>query len=157
MTLRPPEQERRRAFDLAGRALSVRDRSVAELRGYLEGKRVEPETIDGVIEELSESGILDDARYAERFTEDRRSLMGWGRERIEQDLSRRGIPSELIEPALADRSREDELAAARALLGRRFGPLGDDRARNRAWQLLVRRGYEPELAYDAVRAHDAAA
>jgi regulatory protein len=97
--------------------------------------------------------VLDDARYAERFTADRRSLMGWGSERIEQDLARRGVAAEAIEPALAARSHDDELAAARRLLAERYGPLPDDRARDRAWQLLVRRGYEPELAYDAVRAH----
>jgi regulatory protein len=109
------------------------------------------------VAELSETGILDDARYAERFTEDRRALMGWGPERIEQDLSRRGIPRELIEPALASRGRDDELEAARDILAQRFDRLEDDRARNRAWQLLVRRGYDAELAYDAVRAHAAAA
>jgi regulatory protein len=124
-----------------------------ELKTYLEGKRVEPDAIDEVVAELSESGILDDARYAQRFTEDRRELMGWGPERIEQDLSRRGIPADLIESALAARTREDELAAARGVLAERYESLEDDRTRNRAWQLLVRRGYDSELAYDAVRAH----
>ena len=142
----------RRAFDLAGKALSVRDRTVAELRAYLEGKRVEPDVIDEVVTELERSGALDDARYAERFTDDRRSLSGWGPERIEQELVRRGVPCELIEPALARRTREDELVAARSLLEDRFARLEDDRARNRAWELLVRRGYDAELAYDAVRA-----
>ena len=99
--------------------------------------------------------MLDDARYAERFTEDRRTLGGWGPERIEQDLARRGIAAELVEGALATRSRDDELEAARGLLADRYARLDDDRARNRAWQLLVRRGFEPELAYDAVRAHAA--
>ena len=108
--------------------------------------------------ELERTRVLDDARYAERFTEDRRSLMGWGPERIEQDLIRRGIPQELIQPALGRRSREDELTAACGLLSERFSaPLEDDRARNRAWQLLVRRGYDAELAYDAVRTYASAA
>jgi len=151
--LRTPEEERRRAFDLAGRALSVRDRTVAELRTYLEGKRVEPEAIEDVVAELCDSGVLDDARYAERFADDRRSLMGWGSERIEQDLSRRGVPTDLIEPALGARSRAEELEAARELIERRYAKLDDDRARNRAWQLLVRRGFDSELAYDAVRSH----
>ena len=101
--------------------------------------------------------MLDDARYAERFTDDRRALMGWGPERIEHELGRRGVAAELIEPALARRSRDDELEAACGLLAERFAALEDDRERNRAWQLLVRRGYEPELAYDAVRAHARAA
>lgn len=137
--------------------MSVRDRSVAELRTYLEGKRVEPELIDEVIAELERTHVLDDVRYAEHFTDDRRSLSGWGPERIEQDLARRGIPAELIEPALARRSREDELAAAQGVLAERFAALEDDRTRNRAWQLLVRRGFDSELAYDAVRAHRRAA
>lgn len=108
--------------------------------------------------ELSEAGVLDDASFAERFAHDKRDLAGWGPERIGQDLARRGVPNALIELALAARTREDELTAARALLADRFGdPLGDDRTRNRAWQLLVRRGYDAELAYDAVRAHDRAA
>ena len=135
----------------------MRDRSVAELRNYLERKRVEPELIDEVVAELSRTRVLDDGRYAERFAEDRRLLDGWGRERIEQDLTRRGIAAELVEAALAHRTRDDELAAACGVLGERYGRLDDDRARNRAWRLLVRRGYDAELAYDAVRAHGRAA
>lgn len=127
------------------------------MRTYLEGKRVEPQLIDEVVAELERTHVLDDARYAERFTEDRRSLSGWGPERIEQDLARRGIPPELIETALARRGREDELAAASQVLAERFAALEDDRARNRAWQLLVRRGFDSELAYDAVRSHRGAA
>ena len=34
---------------------------------------------------------------------------------------------------------------------------GDDRERDRAWRLLIRRGYESELAYEAVRRHERAA
>ena len=102
--------------------------------------------------------MLDDAAYAQRFAEDRRALAGWGPERIEKDLARRGVPVELIEAALAVRTREDEFTAARSLLAQRFRePLADDRTRNRAWQLLVRRGYDAELAYDAVREHSRAA
>ena len=118
---------------------------------------MEPERIDEVVGELERTHVLDDARYAERFAEDRRNLSGWGPERIEQDLMRRGIAPELIEPALARRSRDDELAAARSVLMERFAALEDDRARNRAWQLLVRRGFDSELAYDAVRSHRGAA
>ena len=108
--------------------------------------------------ELERTHVLDDARYAERFTDDHRSLLGWGPDRIEQDLLRRGIAPELIEEALARRTREDELQAACGLLRERFSaPLEDDRTRNRAWQLLIRRGYDAELAYDAVREHARAA
>ena len=45
-----------------------------------------------------------------------------------------------------------EALGVRAHLGRTIQP-SDDRARDRAWRMLVRKGYAPELAYDAVRAH----
>ena len=35
-----------------------------------------------------------------------------------------------------------------------MAPPRDDRERERAWQLLVRRGYETEIAYEAVRRHE---
>jgi len=54
---------------------------------------------------------------------------------------------------LSTHDREDELAAALALLDERH-PTGEgDRERDRAWRMLVRKGYGPEVAYDAVRAH----
>jgi regulatory protein len=49
----------------------------------------------------------------------------------------------------------DELEAAVAILRRRYPrPPADDRGRKRALGVLVRKGYELELAYDAVRAFE---
>jgi regulatory protein len=146
--------ERQRAIDLAYRALGQRERTVFELRAYLERKRVEPAAIDETVEELQSAGVLDDARFATRFAEDKRTLERWGSERIGRDLRRRGVPDDLIEGATAAQGRADELSAALSLLAEKLpDPPADDRARDRAWRLLVRKGYEPELAYDAVRAH----
>jgi regulatory protein len=130
-----------------------RERTVAELRTALERRRVEPDAIEAAVEELSASGFLDDARYAVRFAEDKRELAQWGSERIARELTRRGVATELIEAALCDRSEQAELDTALILLEQRFpAPPADDRERDRAWRLLVRRGYAPELAYEAVRA-----
>jgi regulatory protein len=133
------------------RALSTRERTVAELRACLENKRVDPADIDAAVEELAAAGLLDDARYARRFAEDKRELQRWGSERIERDLRKRGIAPELIETVLGSTERSTELESAVTLLRERFGPPRDDRERDRAWRLLVRRGYEAELAYEAVR------
>ena len=146
--------EEQRALQLAHAALSARDRTVSELRSVLERKRVEPEAIDYAVEELKAAGLLDDARFAQCFAEDKRILERWGSERIERELRRRGVPPELAERATGDRARGQELSAAVELLAERMPqPLAGDRERDRAWRLLVRKGYEAELAYEAVRAH----
>jgi regulatory protein len=150
------ERERERAIQLGHRAVGSRERTVAELRTYLERKRVEPEAIDDAVAELREAGLLDDARYAHRFAEDKRELERWGSERIARELHRRGIPPDLIEAAIADQGREAELQTALMVLQQRVPPPSNDRERDRAWRLLIRRGYEPELAYEAVRRHERA-
>jgi regulatory protein len=155
MDAQPARSELERALDLAHRAVARRDRTVSELRTVLERKRVGPGAIDAAVAELCAEGLLDDARYARRFAEDKRELERWGSERIARDLHRRGIPPDLIEAVVAGRGREAELETALLLLEERVPTApANDRERDRAWALLVRRGYWPEVAYDAVRAYE---
>jgi regulatory protein len=146
--------ERRKALELAYRVLGARERTAHELRGSLERRGYGEYVVASVIEELTAEGLLDDERYARLFADDRRRLDQWGRERIATDLVRRGVAPDLVEAAVGEVGREDELAAALDLLEQKFrAPLEGDRDRDRAWRLLVRRGYERDLAYEAVRAH----
>jgi regulatory protein len=141
-----------RAIDLAYKAVARRDLTVAELRARLERKHVPAEAIDDAVAELEDTGFLDDARYARQFAEDKRELDRWGSERIAQDLRRRGIATQLIDAAVSTHDRDSELRTALLLLRQRYPHAPrDDRERDRAWQMLVRRGYSPDLSYDAIR------
>jgi len=143
------------ALDLAYRYLGHRDRTVAEVRERLAAEGIEPEVLAEALEELAHLGYIDDARYAQRFVEDRRSIDAWGAERIERRLLAVGIEPGLIAAALGEQGADEELEAALAVLRRRFpAPPSHDRDRDRALGLLVRKGYELELAYDAVRAFE---
>ena len=109
--------------------------------------------IDAALAIVTEQGYVDDARYARLLAEDRRNLDGWGVDRIRERLRAAGIEPELIEQTLAGHDAESELAAARELLTRRCGgPLSDNRARQRAFGILIRAGYDSDVAYDAIRA-----
>lgn len=147
-----------RALELGLRHLDRRDRTEAELRRHLAAKDVGQTEADAAIAEIARMGYLDDARYARTFAEDRRNLDGWGAERIERRLLELGVDREHVAAALADRDGEGELDAALQMLRRRFGdPPASERERERALGMLVRKGYELELAYDAVRAFERAA
>lgn len=149
-----PELRLQHALDLAYRYLGYRDRTVLEVRRHLEAKRVEPDTIDQVVDELGRQGYLDDARYARQYTADRRRLDGWGDERIERKLLSAGVAPELVAAALAERGDESELEAAVRVLRGRFRTVPEtDRDKQRALGFLVRKGYDLELAYDALRAY----
>src|ERR1700761_7563071 len=88
------------AFQVAYAYLNRRERTVAEMRARLEKAELSEAEYAPVISELLELGYLDDARYARLFTEDKRNLEGWGRERIARALRARGIEREVVEAAL---------------------------------------------------------
>jgi regulatory protein len=153
-----PEARLQHALDLSYRYLGFRDRTVLEIRRHLEAKRVEPDTIDQTVTELSEQGYLDDARFAQRFVEDRRTLDHWGNERIERKLLASGVDGDLVAAALVAGEvtlGESQVEAALTILARRYRtPPETDRDREKALGFLVRKGYELEVAYDAIRAYN---
>lgn len=147
-----------RALELVLRQLNRRDRTEAELRRHLAAKDIGEREADAAIAEVARMGYVDDARYARTFAEDRRILHGWGAERIERRLLELGVDREHIAAAVGARDGAGELEAALELLTRRLRAApASERERERALGMLVRKGYEPQVAYDAVRAFERAA
>jgi regulatory protein len=139
------------SYELALRALSHKERTESELRAWLAEREVAEVEIEEVITLLMEAGAIDDASFACRYAEDKRQLAGWGPDRITAALEGRGVARQHIEAALEGEDFEAQLERAVALLGDRGMSCDDERGRERALGLLVRRGYPLELAYDAVR------
>lgn len=132
-------------------AVSRKDRTEREMREWLEAREVEPAEIDRVLEYLIENLAIDDRRYARLFTQDKRELSGWGRDRIRDTLVRRGVSRDLVEEAVYSGDRESEVDRAVKVLIDRGAELDHDRGRQRALGLLARRGYDAEEAYAAIR------
>jgi regulatory protein len=167
------ERSLQKALDLSCAYINQRERTVAEVRSQLERKGVSEADADAAVELLIEQHLLDDERFAQLFVSDKRELERWGVERIRRGLSARGIDRELAERALADgpdtidganldspraEHGDDrsggELGRALELLRRRFpDPPRERRDRDRALGMLLRKGYEHELAIDALNAH----
>ncbi len=148
-----PDLRLQHALDLAYRHLGRRARTEAEVRGHLADRLVDPGTIEDAVEELLRAGYLDDADYARRFAEDRRTLDSWGPERIERRLLELGVERGHVARALAGRDAGEDHAAAVAILARRFPALETERDRARALGVLVRKGYDLDAAHDAIRAY----
>lgn len=142
------------ALELAFRYLGPRARTEVELRRHLEAKGIDEQSVDAALASLREQGYVDDARFAREFTADKRLLEEWGSERIERRLLSLGVAPPLVREVVGERGRGGEAEAARALLERRFPVLEDDpRELKRAIGVLVRKGFDSELAWDLVRAH----
>jgi regulatory protein len=150
------EDRLERALAVAYRYLNPRERTEAEVRGRLAREGVDPQDIERSLGTLVEQGYVDDARFARLFSHDKRALEEWGGDRIRRALLSRGVDPELVEEALADEDEDEDgdMERALALLRRRFpSPAWDRRERDRALGVLIRKGYDSELALDALNAH----
>jgi len=132
-------------------AIGRKERSVAEMREWLEVREVASDEIDRVVNFLIENEALDDRKFAFAFASDKRELAGWGRTRIRETLRKRRIPRTYIEEALDRDDGETEVDRATRVLEERSADLSDDRGRGRALGLLSRRGYSAEDSYAAIR------
>ena len=127
--------------------------TVGEMRRHLERKRVEGSVVDRALAIMIEDGYLDDARFARLFAQDKRELEHWGAGRIERALLGRGIARELVDSAIGAPDSAGELDRALVLLHRRLRSAPRNRReRERALGVLVRKGYDPELALEALLA-----
>lgn len=139
------------AFERALEALSYRERTTAELVEWLEARGFGRAEIETALDRLIETGSVDDERFAARYAEDKRELRGWGPDRIREGLAGRGLERSLIDAVLAGDGHSTQLDRAIEMLARRGDPPVDERSRARALAFLARRGYDADLAYEAVR------
>jgi regulatory protein len=146
-----------RALAIAYRYLNARERTQAEMRRHLLGKGIDSRDVERSLQALVDQGQLDDARFARLFVQDKRQLDEWGADRIRQALIARGVDRDVIDEALAEHeqnSDDGEIDRALVVLRRRFpSPAGDRRERERALGVLLRKGYETDLALEAITAH----
>lgn len=159
---RLPDSSSGRALELAYRFIDRRERTEAEVRRRLEQAELPVDDVEAAVAELIELGYLNDARFARLFAQDKRQLEGWGAGRITRTLIERGLDRELVTEALgpgasagADEDADEggELRRALAVLQRRFpDPPREARERERALGVLYRKGYDSEVAHDALRA-----
>ena len=130
---------RQRAIKLLAR----REHSRAELARKLAALGSHEE-IDAVLAELSQSGLLSDARYAEAYV--RANAARFGSARLRQSMRQKGIDGELIETHLSGADTGDELARARAVWARKFAaaPTGAKEWARQA-RFLQGRGFSTDI------------
>jgi regulatory protein len=149
-------------MEAAARFLEARPRSVAEVRRKLTGMGYRASLVDAVVVRLEELGYLDDEAFARAWVESRDRSRPRGEHALRQELQRAGVERAVVDEVLTARREQatpgdgrpgvtgdaDELAAER-LLRRKLGSVlresDDRRRRQRAYGLLARSGFAPDV------------
>ncbi len=144
-------------LDAALRFLEARQRSEAEVRRRLTEHGYRSDLVDGAITRLTELGILDDAAFAAAWVASRDRAHPRGERALRRELVLKGLERSVIDAAMEDRrgtgsdaADDVDEAAARRLIERNAAALrriADPRSRRqRAYALLARHGFDPDVA-----------
>ncbi|MFI5240386.1 MAG: RecX family transcriptional regulator [Candidatus Saccharimonadia bacterium] len=138
------------AYEKALSFISLRARSVSELRSYLEYRHHESvEVTEAVILKLSEVSLLDDLQFCRLWISDRANLKPSSKRRLSAELRTKGVQSEIIEQALAEIAGNGELDAAIAIAQKKLNRYPDQR---KLLQYLCGQGFAYETAKKALEA-----
>lgn len=130
-------------FEKTLNLLSFRPRSEWELRDYLKRKKQSPAVIDKILNKLSNSGYVDDKKFAQRWVESRHLLKPTSRRRLTQELRQKRISDAVIEEVLSD-DDTDERKVLEKLVERKRARYPD---KLKFMQYLARQGYN----YDDIK------
>lgn len=122
------------------RLLAFRAHSEYELRDKLAHDGASGEDIDSVIDFLYEYKLIDDSIYAARLAADLSNIKKYGRYRIVAELSRKGIPREII-AEVTDEMDTDEEEQLLPLMEKKLAGDFDQKSRDRAFRYFAARGY----------------
>lgn len=139
------------AHESALRLLSYRARSEHELRIRLARRGIAAEIIDGEMERLRATGLVDDGVFAELWVQERTRLAPRGMRLLKDELRAKGIAPEAIDAATVD---ADDHAAALALARARSSKLAaptEAEFRTRVGSFLQRKGFEYGVIAGVVR------
>ncbi|HWL40026.1 MAG TPA: regulatory protein RecX [Gemmatimonadaceae bacterium] len=136
------------AYNYALNLLAARPYSSRSLHRKLIQKQYPAADADDAIRRLVDSGILDDAKYAEQYARSKMQATGASKRRLQQELYRKGIKGDVAADAIDNVVEQDEIDTAAVIdrvAKKKLAQLGDLDPlviRRRLFAFLARRGYE---------------
>jgi regulatory protein len=127
-----------------------RPRSLAEVRRYLQLRRLPPAAIERVVQRLAANHLLDDAAFAASWVENRQDLHPRSRRALRAELRSKGVSVEESERALADvHDSAAALESARRKATRWEGKLPRPEFMRKILSFLALRGFDYHTAREA--------
>jgi regulatory protein len=139
-------------IDVALRYLAQRPRSEQEVRRRLRRAGVAEDAVEGVLLQLQQHGLVDDAAFAQYWLEQRQTFRPRGARLLRAELRQHGITTQLASAAAEELAPSADEDAYRAAYRRaQHLPTADERAfKSRLAQFLARRGFDWETISRAV-------
>ena len=128
-------ENKNQALKFAIKLLSIRKRSVFEMRNRLKRKEFENDVIDEVIKELFEYKYLNDAEFAEAYINDRINFNPRGNFLVKKELREKGVAENIVDEKIKKLFPEEkEMELAKKAAEKKIGTLNKDLEKNKIYQ-----------------------
>ncbi len=134
----------RLAFNSAMFSLDLRDHSEREMRNKL-SRKFDENSVNEAVEKLVDLGLLNDRRYAENLIRELFERKKYGKNRVRNELFRRGIASDIINDVIEDYENENDTDNVKTIVDiirkKYYNKLVDEKSRQKVVAALVRLGF----------------
>ena len=135
------------------------DRSHLEVRLKLIHLKVYGEDLEAMMTELIQQDFLNEERFARSFVRGKFRMKGWGREKISRELVRHQLSDYVMRKAWEEIDEAEYSQAAesqaRKICDQWLGhSISAPQLRKKVYDTLRRKGFEHEVAWDAVEGLD---
>lgn len=144
------DSDMKRCKDKALWLISFRDHSRRELFDKLRRDYSE-ESCERALGRLEELGLVDDGRYARRYTADLINIKHLSERGVRQKLREKGIDRELIDEVLSEIEVNEEEQIRSVIEKKYANALDDEKVRRRAVNALMRLGFSYGSIKSALR------
>lgn len=143
-----PSEALGRMRDLCARA----EHCSGEILEKLRGMDISASDASAILASLRQERYVDDSRFAHAFVRDKIRFARWGRRKVAYALAMKKVDAATVREAIADIDEEEYRATALtvAKAKRRGMEELDCEGKMKIMRLLLSRGYEPDVAREAL-------
>lgn len=132
---------------------AYQERSHREVRSKLLDLGIYGDDLEEIMADLIQENFLNEERFARSFARGKFRMKQWGRNRIAQELTLRGISSYCLRMALSEIDEEEYVNTLREVLEKKAALLSTQdvfQKKNKLAQYGMSRGFEGELVWRVV-------
>ena len=141
------ENKKASIYDVALKYISIRMRSIKEMKEYLKKKKFDSKDISLTIDKLIYNGLLNDRNFSKSFVNDKINLTNNGLDKIKNDLKELGVDETYINEAISNIDNNILLEKLDKIISKEIknnSKLPINKAKNKIITRCINLGYKKE-------------
>lgn len=145
------------AFDAGVKYISIRFRSIKEMKDYLLKKEYPSDIVDEAIQSLISNTYLDDDRFTKAYIKDKLAFTSKGDYKIRMELSSLGIDNSIIDNNILTIDNDILINKMKKIIDKDIKSnkkYNGSELRNKIYNHLINQGYSKEKVINVINTYD---